>query len=123
MGFTGERAYKFKVDFINAFNQLKKLLKSKSLSVKDELKNARCQSDNLKNLNADLKDELICTQKELINFYKAHEKDKKIKEYKLDEEKIFQIQDLYSQGISVSKIAKVVGVSDSSVRKYARSFQ
>ncbi|MDL0114522.1 Rha family transcriptional regulator [Campylobacter felis] len=51
MGFTGEKAYKFKVEFIKAFNEMEKRLKSRSfndLSLIDELKSSNLIKDEYK---------------------------------------------------------------------------
>lgn len=80
-----------------------------------ELRDSNLSKDSLKRENASLKDELLSTQRELLNFYKSQPKSK-VKEHSPDT--IAKIQELARSGVSALKIARTLGVSESSVRKY-----
>ncbi len=80
-----------------------------------ELRDSNLSKDSLKRENASLKDELLQTQRELLNFYKSQPKSK-VKEHSPDT--IAKIQELARSGVSALKIARTLGVSESSVRKY-----
>lgn len=77
--FTGEKAYKWKIEFIKAFNEMEKRLKSSGfndLSLIDELKSSNLIKDEYKKEMENLKDELLQTQRELLGFYKRKEEEK-----------------------------------------------
>ena len=80
-----------------------------------ELKDANLSKDSLKRENESLKDELLRVQRELLNFYKFQPKTKVKKHSK---ETIMQIQELAKSGVGTLEIARVLGVSKSSVEKY-----
>ncbi|MFY4691387.1 Rha family transcriptional regulator [Campylobacter jejuni] len=122
MGFTGEKAYKWKVEFIKAFNEMEKRLKSSSfndLSLIDELKNSNLIKDEYKKETQNLKDELLQTQRELLSFYRNKES-KKQKIYKLDDSTINKLKKLKTQGFSNAQIKDELKISDSSIRKYTK---
>ncbi|MBD5164596.1 BRO family protein [Helicobacter sp.] len=80
-----------------------------------ELRDSNLSKDSLKRENASLKDELLQTQRELLNLYRFQPKSK-VKEHSPDT--IAKIQELAKSGVSALKIARTLGVSESSVRKY-----
>lgn len=122
MGFTGEKAYKWKVEFIKAFNEMEKRLKSggfNDLSLIDELKNSNLVKDEYKKEVESLKDELLQTQRELINFYKnKKENAKQTNRIPLKKEEVEEIYRLYDKGLSFGDIAAMIGRSKSSIRNY-----
>ncbi|WP_158654070.1 Rha family transcriptional regulator [Helicobacter pullorum] len=122
MGFTGEKAYKWKVEFIKAFNEMEKCLKSggfNDLSLIDELKNSNLVKDEYKKEVESLKDELLQTQRELINFYNnKKENAKQTNRIPLKKEEVEEIYRLYDKGLSFGDIAAMIGRSKSSIRNY-----
>lgn len=133
MGFTGDKAYRFKVEYINAFNKMEQMLKmnfnnrmSRSVMM-PQLENKREQLEQvLKSENESLKDELINTQKELIRLYQMSKttKDNNIsskKTARIDKETIKEIRKLYyEKGLTQKEVARLLGVGISSVYKYTR---
>ncbi|EKJ0758025.1 Rha family transcriptional regulator [Campylobacter jejuni] len=122
MGFTGEKAYKWKTLFIKAFNEMEKRLKGSGfndLSLIDELKNSNLTKDEYKRQTRNLKDELLEAQRELLNFYRNKES-KKQKIYKLDDSTINKLKKLKTQGLSNAQIKDELKISDSSIRKYTK---
>lgn len=122
MGFTGEKAYRWKIEFIKAFNEMEKRLKSNALndlSLIDELKNSNLIKDEYKKETQNLKDELLQTQRELLSFYRNKES-KKQKIYKLDDGTINKLKKLKRQGLSNAQIKDELKISDSSIRKYTK---
>ncbi|MFY4691417.1 Bro-N domain-containing protein [Campylobacter jejuni] len=91
-------------------------------SLLNELKQANCIKDKLKNENESLKDELIQNQRELLSFYKNKDL-KKEKPFKLSSNTIDKIKFLKTKGQSTTKISQILGVSTSSVRKYSKDFE
>lgn len=80
-----------------------------------ELRNSNLSKDFLKRELESLKDELLVTQRELLNFYRFQPKSK-VKEHSPDT--IAKIQELAKSGVGTLEIARTLGVSESSVRKY-----
>nr|WP_252206554.1 hypothetical protein [Campylobacter vulpis] len=122
MGFTGEKAYKWKIEFIKAFNEMEKRLKGSGfndLSLIDELKNSNLTKDEYKRQTRNLKDELLEAQRELLNFYRNKES-KKQKIYKLDNNTIHKLKKLKTQGLSNAQIKDELKISDSSIKKYTK---
>ncbi|EAL4168196.1 TPA: Rha family transcriptional regulator [Campylobacter jejuni] len=122
MGFTGEKAYKWKIAFIEAFNEMEKRLRNNSfndLSLIDELKNSNLTKDEYKRQTHNLKDELLEAQRELLNFYRNKES-KKQKIYKLDDSTIHKLKKLKTQGFTNTQIKDELKISDSSIRKYTK---
>lgn len=125
MGFTGEKAYKWKIEFIKAFNEMEKRLKSRSfndLSLIDELKSSNLIKDEYKRQTQSLKDELLEIQRELLSFYRNKESKKQDeilenllnpkhhgKTTKLSDDEKIQIEKLFHQGLGSTKIAKILG--------------
>ncbi|ECK8010511.1 antirepressor, BRO family protein [Campylobacter jejuni] len=91
-------------------------------SLLNDLKQANCIKDKLKNENESLKDELIQNQRELLSFYKNKDL-KKEKLFKLSSQIIDQIKSLKTSGKSVAFISDFLNVSQSSVRKYSKDFE
>ena len=81
-----------------------------------ELRDSNLSKDSLKKQNESLKDELLQTQRELLSFYKMQNHPSKIKEH--SKETIAKIKELARNGVSALEIARTLGVSESSVRKY-----
>lgn len=80
-----------------------------------ELRDSNLNKDSLKRENESLKDELLVTQRELLNFYKFQPKSK-IKKHSC--ETIAKIQELAKSGVGILEIARTLGISESSARKY-----
>ena len=80
-----------------------------------ELRDSNLSKDSLKRELENLKDELLETQRELLNFYKFQPKSK-VKEH--SPETIAKIKELAKSGVGALEIARTLGVSESSVRKY-----
>ena len=80
-----------------------------------ELRDSNLSKDSLKRELENLKDELLVTQRELLNFYKFHPKSKVRKH---SPKTIAKIQELAKSGVGTIEIARTLGVSESSVRKY-----
>lgn len=80
-----------------------------------ELRDSNLSKDSLKKQNESLKDELLVTQRELLNFYKFQPKSK-VKEHSPDT--IAKIQELAKSGVGTLEIARTLGISESSARKY-----
>lgn len=80
-----------------------------------ELRDSNLNKDSLKRELERLKDELLVTQRELLNFYKFQPKSK-VKEH--SPETIAKIKELAKSGVGALEIARTLGVSESSVRKY-----
>ena len=80
-----------------------------------ELRDSNVSKDSLKRELESLKDELLETQRELLSFYKFQPKSK-VKEHSPDT--IAKIQELAKSGVGALEIARTLGVSESSVRKY-----
>ena len=80
-----------------------------------ELRDSNVSKDSLKRELESLKDELLVTQRELLNFYKFHPKSKVRKH---SPKTIAKIQELAKSGVGTIEIARTLGVSESSVRKY-----
>lgn len=80
-----------------------------------ELRDSNLSKDSLKRELESLKDELLVTQRELLNFYRFQPKGK-VKEHSA--KTIAKIKELAKSGIGALEIARTLGVSESSVRKY-----
>ncbi|EGC7554941.1 BRO-N domain-containing protein [Campylobacter jejuni] len=98
-------------------NYMQKEFSKELYSLLNDLKQANCIKDKLKNENESLKDELIQNQRELLSFYKNKDL-KKEKLFKLSSQIIDQIKSLKTSGKSVAFISDFLNVSQSSVRKY-----
>lgn len=81
-----------------------------------ELRDSNLSKDYLKRELESLKDELLSTQRELLNFYKFQIP--KVKTQKHSQATIAKIQELARSGVAVSEIVRTLGVSEASVRKY-----
>ncbi|EHW7126877.1 hypothetical protein K3I10_001275, partial [Campylobacter jejuni] len=102
-------------------NYMQKEFSKELYSLLNDLKQANCIKDKLKNENESLKDELIQNQRELLSFYKNKDL-KKEKLFKLSSQIIDQIKSLKTSGKSVAFISDFLNVSQSSVRKYSKDF-
>lgn len=80
-----------------------------------ELRDSNLSKDSLKRENESLKDELLVTQRELLSLYRFQPKSK-VKEHSPDT--IAKIKELAKSGVGTIEIARTLGVSESSVRKY-----
>ncbi|ELT9974096.1 hypothetical protein QNQ90_001751 [Campylobacter jejuni] len=103
-------------------NYMQKEFSKEPYSLLNDLKQANCIKDKLKNENESLKDELIQNQRELLSFYKNKDL-KKEKLFKLSSQIIDQIKSLKTSGKSVAFISDFLNVSQSSVRKYSKDFE
>ncbi|OSM69615.1 antirepressor, BRO family protein [Campylobacter jejuni subsp. jejuni] len=103
-------------------NYMQKEFSKELYSLLNDLKQANCIKDKLKNENESLKDELIQNQRELLSFYKNKDL-KKRKTFKLSSQIIDQIKSLKTSGKSVAFISDFLNVSQSSVRKYSKDFE
>ncbi|EAI0361904.1 antirepressor, BRO family protein [Campylobacter jejuni] len=103
-------------------NYMQKEFSKELYSLLNDLKQANCIKDKLKNENESLKDELIQNQRELLSFYKNKDL-KKEKLFKLSFQIIDQIKSLKTSGKSVAFISDFLNVSQSSVRKYSKDFE
>ncbi|EAK1866508.1 antirepressor, BRO family protein [Campylobacter jejuni] len=103
-------------------NYMQKEFSKELYSLLNDLKQASCIKDKLKNENESLKDELIQNQRELLSFYKNKDL-KKEKLFKLSSQIIDQIKSLKTSGKSVAFISDFLNVSQSSVRKYSKDFE
>ncbi|HEG3181183.1 TPA: hypothetical protein SCY75_001863 [Campylobacter jejuni] len=103
-------------------NYMQKEFSKELYSLLNDLKQANCIKDKLKNENESLKDELIQNQRELLSFYKNKDL-KKEKLFKLSSQIIDQIKSLKTSGKSVAFISGFLNVSQSSVRKYSKDFE
>ncbi|EID4797146.1 hypothetical protein LB248_001618 [Campylobacter lari] len=103
-------------------NYMQKEFSKELYSLLNDLKQANCIKDKLKNENESLKDELIQNQRELLSFYKNKDL-KKEKPFKLSSNTIDKIKFLKTKGQSTTKISQILGVSTSSVRKYSKDFE
>ncbi|EJE7635379.1 hypothetical protein M5P70_001888 [Campylobacter jejuni] len=103
-------------------NYMQKEFSKELYSLLNDLKQANCIKDKLKNENESLKDELIQNQRELLSFYKNKDL-KKEKLFKLSSQIIDQIKSLKTSGKSVAFISDLLNVSQSSVRKYSKDFE
>ncbi|EIK3445721.1 hypothetical protein LJ172_000329 [Campylobacter jejuni] len=103
-------------------NYMQKEFSKELYSLLNDLKQANCIKDKLKNENESLKDELIQNQRELLSFYKNKDL-KKEKLFKLSSQIIDQIKSLKTSGKSVAFISNFLNVSQSSVRKYSKDFE
>lgn len=80
-----------------------------------ELRDSNLSKDSLKKELESLKDELLVTQRELLDLYRFQPKSK-VKEH--SPVTIAKIQELAKSGVGTIEIARALGVSESSVRKY-----
>lgn len=80
-----------------------------------ELRDSNLSKDSLKRELESLKDELLVTQRELLSLYRFQPKSK-VKEHSPDT--IAKIKELAKSGVGTLEIARTLGVSESSVRKY-----
>lgn len=83
-----------------------------------ELQAMSLAKDALKKETDSLKDELLDTQRKLLNFYEN--KEKRVKVFKLEENVIDRLKTLKKQGFSNKAIREELKVSNSSIRKYTR---
>ncbi|HDZ4977199.1 TPA: helix-turn-helix domain-containing protein [Campylobacter jejuni] len=98
-------------------NYMQKEFSKELYSLLNDLKQANCIKDKLKNENESLKDELIQNQRELLSFYKNKDL-KKVSTAPLCQDEIDQIYALYDQGFNFSAIAAKINRSKSSIRNY-----
>ena len=80
-----------------------------------ELRDSNLSKDSLKRELENLKDEFLVTQREFLNFYKFQPKSK-VKEH--SPETIAKIKELAKSGVGALEIARTLGISESSARKY-----
>lgn len=80
-----------------------------------ELRDSNLSKDSLKRENESLKDELLVTQRELLSLYRFQPKSK-VREH--SPKTIAKIQELAKSGVGTIEIARTLGVSESSVRRY-----
>lgn len=80
-----------------------------------ELRDSNLSKDSLKRELESLKDELLVTQRELLSLYRFQPKSK-VREH--SPKTIAKIQELAKSGVGTLEIARTLGVSESSVRKY-----
>ncbi|EAL6587443.1 antirepressor, BRO family protein, partial [Campylobacter jejuni] len=90
-------------------NYMQKEFSKELYSLLNDLKQANCIKDKLKNENESLKDELIQNQRELLSFYKNKDL-KKEKLFKLSSQIIDQIKSLKTSGKSVAFISDFLNV-------------
>lgn len=98
-------------------NYMQKEFSKELYSLLNDLKQANCIKDKLKNENESLKDELIQNQRELLSFYKNKTLKNRVTT-PLCQDEIKQIYDLYDQGLSCAQIAIKINRSKSSIRNY-----
>lgn len=80
-----------------------------------ELRDSNLSKDSLKRELENLKDELLVTQRELLSLYRFQPKSK-VKEH--SPETIAKIKELAKSGVGALEIARTLGISESSARKY-----
>lgn len=123
MGFTGEKAYRWKIEFINAFNKMESLIKrggvsnekftevltalSQKSSEADEYKAKYCES--LESENSLLRDRLRFKSENLQKSTRLSEPEKE------------NIINLYKSGLSQAEICRKTSRSDTAVRNTIRS--
>lgn len=130
MGFTGEKAHRWKIEFINAFNKMEAMIKNGSIAndkfneVLTALKEKSTEADNAKLEILTLKDELISTQRKLIEKLentKNNELQTIKKSTRLNKSEKDEIVRLYKSGLSQAEICRKTDRSDTAVRNAIRS--
>ncbi|MSN96442.1 helix-turn-helix domain-containing protein [Campylobacter sp. FMV-PI01] len=135
MGFTGEKAYKWKVEFLKAFNKIDTMLKSKELTntphldnliksvSKLNLKLSELDSKN-KALASDLiiaKDKYTSLLEKQVSLLESRSEVSTLsqnlakKGTRLSLDEISQINKLYKDGHSKAKICRILGRSDTAI--------
>lgn len=133
MGFTGERAYRWKIDFLKAFNKMEEMLKNSSLVKRPHL-DSLIQSvgelnkklESLDTKNHALASELVATKdkytallEKQVSMLESFDKksndtfSKKGTHLSLDE--ISKINTLYQKGYAKSRISKIVDRSETAI--------
>lgn len=107
MGFTGKKAMKFKIDFINAFNAMEAELLNRAALKKPTFAETLLGSRELKEENEKLKTLASSLQSELL---KSKPLWRKINRYRV-------------AGLSQAEIAKLLGKSRRTVRYYLQQMQ
>ncbi|MDL0088146.1 Rha family transcriptional regulator [Campylobacter gastrosuis] len=129
MGFTGEKAYRWKIEFIAAFNKMEAMIKNGSIAndkfteVLTALKDKSTEADNAKLEILTLKDELISTQRKLIEKLentKNNELQTIKKSTRLNKSEKDEIVRLYKSGLSQGEICRRMDRSRDAVRNAIR---
>ncbi|MGG7074216.1 Rha family transcriptional regulator [Campylobacter sp. 9BO] len=119
MGFTGEKAYRWKIEFINAFNKMESLIKSggvaneKFTEVLTALSQKSSEADEYKSKYYETleRENLLLRQKmqSATNYNRW-----------LNDNERVEILRLYKEGLSQAQICRVVGRSENAVKKVIR---
>lgn len=119
MGFTGEKAYRWKIEFINAFNKMESLIKSggvaneKFTEVLTALSQKSSEADEYKNkYYATLERENLLLRQKMQSATNYNR-------WLNDNERV-EILRLYKEGLSQAQICRVVGRSENAVKKVIR---
>lgn len=123
MGFTGEKAYKFKVEFIKAFNRMQNLIKTGRINTAHTLISGVGDEPN-KQKNADMTSRFLELQSKYISaierenenlrnrrpdFKKVrHDTPKTGKGFAFGQTELIRAEELFYQGMSFSDIARVL---------------
>jgi len=134
MGFTGERAYKWKIEFIAAFNKMEAMIKrgnSHLDAIIDNMGVLNEKIDKLQAKNSALAGELIEASRK---YTAALERENALlrhdaegagqllkKSTKLSEAERDEVARLYESGLSQAQICRRLGRSDTAVRNAIRS--
>nr|DAP96114.1 MAG TPA: regulatory protein [Caudoviricetes sp.] len=134
MGFTGERAYKWKIEFIAAFNKMEAMIKrgnSHLDAIIDNMGILNEKIDKLQAKNSALAGELIEASRKYTT---ALERENALlrrdaegagqllkKSTKLSEAERDEVARLYESGLSQAQICRRLGRSDTAVRNAIRS--
>lgn len=134
MGFTGERAYKWKIEFIAAFNKMEAMIKrgnSHLDAIIDNMGILNEKIDKLQAKNSALAGELIEASRK---YTAALERENALlrrdaegagqllkKSTKLSEAERDEVARLYESGLSQAQICRRLGRSDTAVRNAIRS--
>ena len=125
MGFTGEKAYKFKVEFIKAFNRMQNLIKTGRINKAESLSGTCDLSDELnEQKKADITSRFLELQSKYISaierenenlrnrrldFKKVrHDTLKTGKGFAFGQMELIRAEELFYQGMSFSDIARVL---------------
>ncbi|RAZ59264.1 Rha family transcriptional regulator [Campylobacter hyointestinalis] len=119
MGFTGEKAYRWKIEFINAFNKMESLIKrggianEKFAEVLTTLSQKSSEADEYKNkYYATLERENLLLRQKMQSATNYNR-------WLNDNERV-EILRLYKEGLSQAQICRVVGRSENAVKKVIR---
>lgn len=123
MGFTGEKAYKFKVEFIKAFNRMQNLIKTGRINTAHPLISGACDEQN-RQKNADMTSRFLELQSKYISaierenetlrnrrldFKKVrHDTPKTGKGFAFGQNELIRAEELFYQGMNFSDIARVL---------------